>query len=359
MLTNGHVWRVGMLALALGMLLLSLAGAQAQTGSRRVFLPLASKGTGEPPGSGQWEVVSAPSTAALFAVAWSDESTVWTVGSGGTVLRSRDRGASWQPVSVGTGVDLYGVRFASAQVGVIAGTGGTVLRTTDGGATWSRVAVASGANLGFLWFASEQVGYLAGDGGTLLRTVDGGASWQRVTIPFDRDITGIHCLDPQTCWAAGSSDTGGVVLRTTDGTGWQQVGGGFTPLGAVWFLDRQVGVVGGDPTFTTGESNLWRTSDGGQSWSRARTDIFGPAITGFAFSTGSTGWASAEERIVLQTDDGGQSWRTVLPQLKVPGQNRWLHAIAARPNGAVVAVGAVYPANGSFAPLAAIIVRRR
>lgn len=358
-------WSGAAIALSfLGFLVPLVGGAQQ---AERWYVPLAHLSRGAvtaptpPPASGNWSIVPNPPTGVgLFAVSAAGGRDVWAVGSGGTVLHSTDFGATWRRVNVGTGADLYGVRFVDEQIGVVAGLGGTIRRTTDGGATWSTPAGGSG-NLGFIWFASRSVGFIGGDGGTILKTTDGGATWARQNSGFDRDITGIHCLSETMCWASGSTDAGGVVLRTTDGgVTWQRVGEStaFTPLGAIWFLTDRVGVVGGDPNFATGQSNIWRTTDGGMTWMRVPTDIFGPAVTGFAFVDGLTGWASAEERIVLQTTDGGATWTTVVPQLKTPGQNRWLHAIAAAPSGRVVAVGAVYPADGSFTPQEAIIVRR-
>lgn len=360
------VWWVGAaLAVSLVGFLGPLAGGAQQTG--RWYVPLAHLSRGAvaaptpPPASGIWSVVAPTvSGVALFAVSAAGPRDVWAVGSAGTVLHSADFGASWRRLNVGTSADLYGVRFVDEKTGVVAGMGGTIRRTTDGGITWS-TSVGGSGNLGFIWFASRQVGFIGGDGGTILKTTDGGATWTRQTSGFDRDITGIHCRSETACWATGSTDTGGVVLRTTDGGAtWQRVGenAGFTPLGAVWFLTDRVGVVGGDPNFTTGQSNIWRTTDGGVTWGRVPTDIFGPAVTGFAFIDGMTGWASAEERIVLETTDGGATWKTVVPQLNTPGQNRWLHAIAAMASGHAVAVGAVYPADGSFTPQESIIVRR-
>jgi photosystem II stability/assembly factor-like uncharacterized protein len=363
--------RAGALVVGLGVAiaLLSAATTVAQQG-RQLFVPLAQVSREAaptptptlPPAQGVWSPVpNTPAGVALFAVASAGAREFWAVGSGGTVLRSTDLGASWTRVAAGTSADLYGVRFIDERTGVIAGLGGTIRRTTDGGTTWTTPSGGSG-NLGFVWFASRQVGFIGGDGGTILKTTDGGASWTRLNSGFDRDITGIHCISETSCWAAGSTDAGGVVLRTTDGGAtWQRLGtaAGFTPLGAVWFVSDRIGVVGGDPNFATGESNVWRTTDGGTTWTRAGLDIFGPAVTGFAFLDATTGWAAAEERIVIQTTDGGATWTTVLPQLKTPGQNRWLHAIAAKPNGVAVAVGAVYPADGSFTPLESIVVRRQ
>lgn len=356
-----------LLLMAVVGVLLSVAVGFAQGGPSRLYVPFSevvrqsSPPTATPttpPVAGIWAPVSGPSGVALFAVSAAGANGFWAVGTRGTVLRSTDGGATWTPINAGTTADLYGVRFVSDQIGVIAGTGGTIRRTIDGGATWTTPAGSGGPDLGFIWFANATVGYLGGNGGTIRKTTDAGATWTPQVSGVGHDITGIHCIDASNCWATGSSDSGGAVLKTTNGGAtWSRVGLNttFTPLDAVWFTSAQNGVVGADQS--GGQSFLWRTTDGGNSWTRVSTDIFGPTITGFVFISPTTGWASVEERIVLQTTNGGVSWTTVVQQLKTPGQNRWLHAIAGLPNGIVVAVGAVYPA-GSFNPQDSIIMRR-
>jgi photosystem II stability/assembly factor-like uncharacterized protein len=328
-----------------------------------IYLPMTMLGrtppTETPPAV--WRQIAGPSGVALLAVSMAGPNHVYAVGTGGTVLRSTDNGLAFSAVNAGTTADLYGVRFVSESTGVIAGNGGTIRRTTDGGATWTAARSNTGANLGYIWFANAQTGWVGGDGGAILRTDDGGANWTRQNTGFDRDVTGIFCLDVNQCWASGSADAGGGMLATTNGgTSWQRVGGAFAfqPLAAVWFLTPQLGFTGGDPTAATGQSNMYRTTDGGATWARTSTDIAGPAITGLVCITATRCWASADERIVLESTDAGATWQTVVPQLKTLGVNRWFHAIDARASGVAVAVGAVYPADGSFTPLDSIIFRR-
>jgi hypothetical protein len=61
-------------------------------------------------------------------VHFADVRTGWAVGDGGTILATRDGGASWEPQHSGTGQDLWGVHFADARTGWAIGKFGTMLR---------------------------------------------------------------------------------------------------------------------------------------------------------------------------------------------------------------------------------------
>ena len=60
------------------------------------------------------------------------------VGTGGTLLRSTDAGATWQPVTSGTQQDLRGIAIATDGRLALA-VGGTRLRSTDAGTTWQNI----------------------------------------------------------------------------------------------------------------------------------------------------------------------------------------------------------------------------
>ena len=63
--------------------------------------------------------------------------TGWAVSGKGTILATRDGGATWTAQKSGTGQHLYGVDFAGPETGWAVGDRGTILATCDGGATWT------------------------------------------------------------------------------------------------------------------------------------------------------------------------------------------------------------------------------
>jgi photosystem II stability/assembly factor-like uncharacterized protein len=108
----------------------------------------------------------------------------------------------------------------SAQVGYIAGSGDTVLKTTNGGATWTNVSggTAGGDALAFL---DESTGWTADDAGQVWHTSDGGATWQLQPTPTGVDLSGISFAGPTSGWAVGDAGTiiafGGGSTDAEDG----------------------------------------------------------------------------------------------------------------------------------------------
>jgi Segregation and condensation complex subunit ScpB/Photosynthesis system II assembly factor YCF48 len=69
----------------------------------------------------------------ILSVHSADAQTGWAVGTGGTILATRDGGTSWEPQKSETEHNLFGVHFVDAHTGWAVGTGGTILATRDGG----------------------------------------------------------------------------------------------------------------------------------------------------------------------------------------------------------------------------------
>jgi photosystem II stability/assembly factor-like uncharacterized protein len=93
-------------------------------------------------------------------------------------------------------------------------------------------------------------------------------------------------------------------------------------LRAVQFLDADVGWAAGD------EGVIWKTVDGGNSWTQQNTGVRG-SLRSIHMLSASTGWVVGRDEmpggmgstgIVLCTRDGGQSWQRILKD-RVPGLN--------------------------------------
>lgn len=113
-------------------------------------------------------------TEVLYGVYLVDDATGWAVGTGGTILKTTDGGASWTAQVSGTSATLYAVHFVDPLRGWVVGAGGTILATRDGGATWQRQEAGTSADLRSVWFTSANEGWIVGQGGLILRTTTGG-----------------------------------------------------------------------------------------------------------------------------------------------------------------------------------------
>ncbi len=100
----------------------------------------------------------------------------------------------WVMEQSGVTAGLRGIHAVSAEVAWASGTGGTILRTVNGGATWTRCAVPSGAEkLDFrgiwAWDAQTAIAMSSGPGdqSRLYKTVDGCTNWKMLFTNPDKD----------------------------------------------------------------------------------------------------------------------------------------------------------------------------
>ena len=212
---------------------------------------------------------------ALFIL---DESNVWVVGDGGTLLRTTEGGkrkmtaggvgvSTWLPLDSGSAANLSGVTFVDLDHGWVVGDKGTVLHTIDGGETWQPQSSNTDVGLSSVAFADVNNGWAIGDQGTILRTLDGGVTWQLYPGLPEKKLNDLVLIDNRTLWAVGDD---GTVLQTTDG------GATWTPrviqeslqesLTGVAFGSVSNGVIVG------ANGPIFATKDGGTTW--AKLEIF-------------------------------------------------------------------------------------
>jgi photosystem II stability/assembly factor-like uncharacterized protein len=170
-------------------------------------------------------------------------------------------------------------RIYSLLLIVVAGCGLLLSGQQVRSGPWVMETSGTAAGLRGIHAVGGGVAWASGTNGTVLRTEDGGYLWQMCAIPQGAeklDFRGIWAWDANTAIIM-SSGTGDQsrIYKTTDGCAhWKQVfnsdPGGF--FDALLFLDRQHGIVLGDPSFEKsgpGAGYIFRmivTSDGGADW---------------------------------------------------------------------------------------------
>lgn len=91
---------------------------------------------------------------------------------------------AWQLQDSGSTASLRGLCVVDQKVAWASGSGGTVLRTGDGGATWNNVSVENASEMDFrdLHAFDDQSAVIinAGQPAVFFRTDDGGESWEQV-----------------------------------------------------------------------------------------------------------------------------------------------------------------------------------
>ncbi len=333
------------------------------------------------PAGARWQLACAGPAhvwgAIVLGAAMSQESYV--------AVESSDGGATWhmplarEAVGRMSGIAPYLGAFGLASGGgsvwftglcPACGMGSaSVAVSTDGGRSWARhaiaglhvvpTAVATGA-AGQAWIAVTQ-----GGGGRVLTTTNGGRSWTQQYPAAVTPALGIDMLSRSLGYGLGTLGDAARVLRTTDGgRRWTQVGtlpgapasgglGGAAPLPAMplSFWDARGGYA------VTPGGALWRTSDGGRSWTPVSAGLRSVGSVAFV-GDGRYGCAGSPLLGHLRgTTDGGRTW------VAVRGGSRggWTGALACalRLQGApawkglLAGAGAVPPAGPAPALLVA------
>ena len=253
-------------------------------------------------------------------------------------------GPTLTPQNSGTTNGLISISALNARVAWASGRNGTFTRTTDGGKTWHAGVVPGAETFQFrdVQAVSDKVAYLLSIPITapsrIYKTIDGGQTWtqqfEAASLDFFYDCFAFW--DRKSAVVLGDSIAGRLpVLRTLDGTTWQDIGDNLPPplTGEAGFASggtcaatqghRRAWLTTGAPPQTTGGTGTTRvyfTKDRGQTWGVTTAPIFaGVDAAGGGFSIA---FRSARHGILAGGDlaatgvvdnfarsrDGGRTW---------------------------------------------------
>ena len=271
-------------------------------------------------------------TALLIAVSAVNDSVAWVSGTGGTVLRTLDGGATWHAGKV-PGADSLQFRDVHALdanhawvLSIGPGADSRIYYTADGGTNWTLQYTNQDPDafydcLGF-WDASRAI--VVGDavkGHTgILTTDDGGLHWNETpsaTTPTAPPGEGSFAASG-TClvtgaggraWIVAADSIRSRVLFSSDyGRAW-----GFeilpltsragTGAQSVAFNDAKHGMaLGGGTTAKAGDENVAVTNDGGFTWALRGRLPFTSGAWGGVYVPG------AKKPTVVAVGPGGAAW---------------------------------------------------
>ncbi len=299
--------------------------------------------------TGGWERHPAPIDQPLHRVFFLDDRAGWILTyGGGTVLHTRDGGASWRVQARVASDFLEAIRFVDAENGWLIGDYGAVFSSADGGATWREVSPPVEGRIrkvegGPAWHLDAEYGgffvtyskarfsgprraWVAGlkiadarprsHGPIAFATEDGGATWTRLEEPpavsladaWRRppdDFGESFYLDARHGWRLEGRGKEKKLERTVDGgESWQKVA---LPELEVWFwrglafTDAGHGILLGEVDRELDTGVLYETADGGLSWLRDALEL--PAPHAIAL-TPSKIWIVGKEGLLLSRDRG-------------------------------------------------------
>jgi len=274
-----------------------------------------------------WELQKSGTQEALFRVAFLDDKTGWVSGSYGTVLHTEDGGRNWRLQTTSTQEHLFGLDFIDEYAGWAVGSRGTALRTEDGGASWINRPVGDDVILNDVRFISRQEGWIVGEFGRIYHTKNHGQTWLKQESPVEVSFVSgesrnlFRLLFPDSKkngWAFGLD---GVILRTRNGEKWQTIGqnnalpGG--PIPRHLFSASSFG----DKKWAVGERGAVLVSPSGDDhWTPARLKIPSATLNGIAFGDAGLGFIVGNRGTILRTEDGGRQWRQIRIAATAPGE---------------------------------------
>lgn len=252
--------------------------------------------------------------AANYTLVRSSGAAVLAAGAAGLIL-SGDGGRAWRriPLTLPGGPPVEAAVTAST-LAVANPDGQSIDLSGDGGATWNRVKIPGAQATGLGPFALTPGGHgLAAtfglgcakggrtEAGTLLATSDGGHTWQPLPtppFPFDElaDTTGL---------AAALGDNGctqAVALCRDGGRTWHVQ---TLPHGQ---FCTAAAVAAPDTVWLGCGASLLVSGNGGATW----TELGSP---GLQIDSLAAGWMAAEGAL-WRTQDGGRSWTEVWPAIQ-------------------------------------------
>lgn len=196
-----------------------------------------------------------------------------------------------------------GALYAACRVSF--STGGAIYRSKDGGFSWELIHRAD-HSLQTVSFIDSEKGIAAGLYGTVLVTENGGETWDG----RDPALFGYQSFN-------GSEGSGGIYRLVS------RLGNVFTGDGqGVSWSDtslcgcslRDISFRGPDYGIVVGDSSVFRTRDGGSTWSRVE---FGTGLLSASMADTLTMAAGGDRGEIFTSYDGGTSWDLLPPASEI------------------------------------------
>jgi photosystem II stability/assembly factor-like uncharacterized protein len=246
-----------------------------------------------------WANVSPPTPLTIRAIAAPTATRLFVLAMDGTLQRSDNGGASYRLLNTGAPSSPADVVATDAQHVLLVGTRG-VRRSIDGGETFSAVSDRDLRNARLVAAETAGSAMFAHGAKRLLYSPNGGLSWRRVRLPRGISVFDISFVSAQVGHAV---DRGGRLWRTTNGgRSWTQLVTVGRSVHGVDFADSRNGYarVGGLGRLSYGF--VMRTSDGGASW---RPQLVSASPVNAVEAEGGTAYVWAGNSLLYATRSGG------------------------------------------------------
>ncbi len=299
-----------------------------------------------------------PRLATVYTVAAAPDNADIVLAGGTGLFRSLDGGAHWSHLAFDAGVagiafDPTDASTIFVSVGSLQGQQGGIFRSTDGGATWVPIREGTlrywsdGSSyyplvLEFAVCARDAQTIYARTDRELFKSIDAGDHWQ--VVPVLPEATDSRYLQGV---VVGSNDCSTVYVATLHHGVWKSSDGGqlWSParsglecgncfsdgtgcsLEDAYYSPLNALAVASDGQLVAGTSYLgaFTSSDGGASWHGANSGLDATTVQAIAVAPGSTtALASIADAGMVVSRDAGRTWGLANPGIADPcGPNRF------------------------------------
>lgn len=276
--------------------------------------------------------------------AFDSDGQVMAGTAGGGVIVSADGGTTWREANDGLHAAQVGGLVVEGQRVVMAGNGGAS-ETVAGAPGWRNLPIPTRFVTAYDGRGTQR--FVGTQDQGLQESYDGGATWQQATLPAA--TVSALALAPNFVQDGVALLAAGYVYRSTDGgRSWQQAQG---------MTGNDVRAFAFSATFDADQTvyaatvahRLFRSRDGGATWSLASAGLPSDQITAVLLSPrydlDGAAYAATAGDGIYETVDGGKSWRPL------PNQPPWrvVTALAGLPDGALLAGSekGIFEQNGS------------
>jgi ELWxxDGT repeat protein len=248
-------------------------------------------------------------------IALNNAGELFAVTNNSRILVSSDEGVNWKLVNTGGWKGAFKKIVFKGSTGYITGEN-SILKSEDNGTTWFQLFVPTSSSLNYFtsFFLDELNGFIGNYEGTVFFTKDGGKTWEIRTVNLFERISGMWFFDNEKGFAIKGNRE--LIYTNNGGKTWSNIslsnlGYLYSPFTSITFLDPQNG-------FLTSYESLYRTTNGGNSWTKVN-DLYGGYFSGVRFFNSTTGylyggWNSSE---LYKTTNGGLTWTNI--SLNSPG----------------------------------------
>lgn len=244
----------------------------------------------------------------------------------------------WIKQSVDTKASFRGLSVVNEKIVWASGTGGTVIKTIDGGATWKVITVPGAEKLDFrdIEAFDANTAYILsignGESSRIYKTIDGGTTWNNQFTNKNEKafFDAIACWDAKNCVAMSDPvDSKYVLIETKDGTTWTAIHTEKMPAakeGEAAFAASGTCLItqGNKNAFLVSggtDARVFRSNDRGKTWQVSDTPITkgtpGSGIFSIAMFDDKNGvivggnYEKPQEttNTLAITTDGGKTWK--------------------------------------------------